>query len=327
MSRKHWMVITVAVLVGLLSTCVWRSIGETPLETGFVSGNGRMEATEIHLATPLGGQLESVLVREGDWVERGQLLARMDTRRLQAQKRQAEAQVEQARQEQHYTEALINQRESELKLAKASLARLQKLYERNGVSLDTLEQAQAAESSARAMLNAAKAQQIAALAAIRAAQASVDSIDVSLAESELTAPVSGRVLYRLAEPGEVLGTGGRILTLLDLTDVWMTIYLPSAESGQVAIGAAARIRLDAFPNLVVPASVSFVAPRSQFTPRDVETRSERDTLMFRVKVKIDPRLLRKYIERVKTGLPGEAWVQLDSNRAWPEDLRANVGLE
>ena len=327
MRSKHWVVVTLGLIAGILSTCVWRGVGETPLETGFATGNGRLEATEIHLATPLGGLLERQSVREGDWVEQGQELARMDSRRLEAQKKQAQAQVEQAQQEQRYTDALIRQRESELKLANASLARMRTLFERQNISLDSLQQAEATQASASAMLNAARAQQVAAAAAVRAAQASVESIGVSLQESVLTAPVSGRVLYRLAEPGEVLSGGGRVLTLLDLTDVWMTIYLPTLESGQIAIGAAARITLDAFPNLVIPASVSFVAPQSQFTPRDVETREERETLMFRVKVKIDPGLLRKYIERVKTGLPGEAWVQLDSNRAWPAHLRANVGLE
>jgi HlyD family secretion protein len=100
----------------------------------------------------------------------------------------------------------------------------------------------------------------------------------------------------------------------------MTIFLPTAHAGRVTVGTEARIVLDAAPQFVIPATVSFVAARAQFTPKDVETRSEREKMMFRVKVRIDPELLIKYREQVKTGLPGVAYVRLDVNAAWPESL-------
>jgi HlyD family secretion protein len=97
----------------------------------------------------------------------------------------------------------------------------------------------------------------------------------------------------------------------------MTIFLPTAQVGRVFIGSDARITLDAAPALVIPAKVSFVSAKAQFTPREVETRSEREKLMFRVKVKIDPALLLAHVEKVRTGLPGEAYVLLGSGAAWP----------
>jgi HlyD family secretion protein len=128
----------------------------------------------------------------------------------------------------------------------------------------------------------------------------------------------------LAEPGEVLAAGGKVLTILQLTDVYMTVFLPTTLAGRLHVGAEARIILDAVPQYVIPASVSFVAPRSQFTPKEVETKSERDKLMFRVKVKIAPELLTKYIERVRTGLPGVAYVRLDNAAPWPENLQVKL---
>jgi HlyD family secretion protein len=140
----------------------------------------------------------------------------------------------------------------------------------------------------------------------------------------LKSPIRGRVLYRLAEPGEVLAAGGKVLTVLDLSDVYMTIFLPTGLAGRIAIAAEARIILDAAPQYVIPATVSFVAPRSQFTPKEVETKTEREKLMFRVKVKIDPELLQKYLEKVKTGLPGVAYVRLDAGTPWPQHLNIKL---
>ena len=161
-------------------------------------------------------------------------------------------------------------------------------------------------------------------AAIAAAAAHVDRIGADITDSTLTSPVRGRVLYRLAEPGEVLAAGGKVVTVVELTDVYMTIFLPTEEAGRSVIGAEGRIVLDAAPHLVIPAAVSFVAPRAQFTPKEVETRAEREKLMFRVKVRIDPELLARHADKVKTGLPGVAYVRLDPRADWPEHLRVTL---
>ena len=101
----------------------------------------------------------------------------------------------------------------------------------------------------------------------------------------------------------------------------MTIFLPTQHAARLALGADARIVLDGIPDLIIPARVSFVAPRAQFTPKEVETRTEREKLMFRVKIKIQPDFLKRYIELTKTGVPGEAYVRIDSNAAWPDQLK------
>ena len=185
----------------------------------------------------------------------------------------------------------------------------------------------AAFETAEAACVAAEAKHANAEALIVAGLAEAERIRVEIDDSLLKAPVGGRVLYRLAEPGEVLPAGGKVLTVLNLTDVYMTIFLPTGQAGRVAIGTDARIIFDAAPDLVIPATISFVAPRAQFTPKEVETRAEREKLMFRVKVKIAPELLEQYIEKVKTGIPGMAYVRLDQTAKWPEYLNTRLPNE
>jgi HlyD family secretion protein len=254
-------------------------------------------------------------------VEPGQVVAVLDTDALEAQRRQAQAELRRARQEREHALAVVEQRESELDFARRELARQQRLSRSDQfVSEEQLDQARTRVRTAEAALRATQVQVVATEAAIEAAQASIERIEVDIADSTLRAPRVGRVLYRLAEPGEVLGAGGKVLTLLDLTDVYMVIFLPATVAGRVPLGAQARIVLDAAPEYVVPAEVSFVAPRAQFTPKQVETQSVRETLAFRVKVRIDPGLLARYEDLVKTGVPGVAYVQVRPETPWPEHL-------
>ncbi len=303
---------------------LWQQWQPTMLPEGFASGNGRIEATQYDIATKYAGRLAEVLAMEGDMVEAGQVLARMDTQDLEAQLREAEAQLRQAQEGRNYAEAIVAQRESELVYAKAEYTRASELVKKGHVSQETLDQSRTARLSAEAALKAARVQVVQAEAAIDAAVARTDRLRTNIDDSALKTPVGGRVLYRLADPGEVLGAGGKVLTVLELTDVYMTIFLPTSQAGRVRVGSEARIKLDAVPEFTIPASVSFVAAQAQFTPKEVETRTEREKLMFRIKVKIDPALLKEHIEKVKTGLPGLAYVRLDQNLEWPESLQVSL---
>ena len=118
----------------------------------------------------------------------------------------------------------------------------------------------------------------------------------------------------------MLGSGGKVLTLVNLGDVYMEIYLPAQEAVKTKLGAEARIVLDVAPEYAARAKVTFVAPEAQFTPKEVETRSERDKLMFRVKLSVPPERILPVIERIKTGIRGVGYVRLDDSATWPERL-------
>ncbi len=287
------------------------------------SGNGRIEATEVDIATKNKGSIAEILCREGDFLQAGQVVARIDTKTLEAMHRQAEASVEQARQAKKYAEALVQQRKSEMVVSRKDYERSQATYHSNkfAIAAKQLDHDRAAMEAASALLAEAEAQVLQSDAVINVALAKKEEIETILSDSVITTPIRGRVLYRLVEPGEILPEGGKILTVLDLSDVYMTIFLPTAQASRVRIGAEARLVFDALPDITVPAKVSFVAPNAQFTPKAVETGTEREKLMFRIKVTIAPELLMSHLEQVKTGVPGVAYVRLDPQAEWPEDIQ------
>jgi HlyD family secretion protein len=254
-------------------------------------------------------------------VEKDQLLAKLDTRELEAQHKVALAGVEQARQNKNYAQAVVSQNEIDLKQKKRDYLRSKTLFESKSIALVELEEDETAYQRAEAALMAAKAQVTNYEAAINAAIAQAESIEVQLQESKLYSPVKGRVLYRLVEEGEMIGSGGNALVVLDLIDTYMTIFLPTSQVGLINVGSQARIVLDALPNTPIPAKVSFISPEAQFTPKEIETATEREKLMFRVKVKIAPELLEGHLHKIKSGLPGVAYVRLDENMPWPDSLR------
>ncbi|AOZ09331.1 HlyD family secretion protein [Cupriavidus malaysiensis] len=330
----------------------WKLIGHDGPGDGFVSGNGRIEATEIDVATKLAGRVTAVLVTDGDFVKAGQPLARMQSDTLQAQREEADAQRQRAinavasakaqvalrESDRRAAEAVVVQRESELDAARRRFARSETLSREGASSMQELDDDRARVHSAEAAVNAARAQVTAAAAAIdaaraeqtgtqssvAAAEATIARIDADIRDSELRAPRDGRVQYRVAQAGEVLGAGGKVLNMVDLADVYMTFFLPEQVAGRVAMGDDVRIVLDAVPQYVIPAKVSFVASTAQFTPKTVETASERQKLMFRVKAQIPPELLRRHLEYVKTGVPGIAWLKLDAKAQWPDKLQVRV---
>lgn len=321
-TRPILSVLAVAALLAAGGYAWWD--GRSRLPDDIAVGNGRIEAEIVHVASKNAGRVVEVRVQEGDTVEAGQILAVMDSRELSASLARARAELAQANEDKAEAEAQIVEKTSLLRFASRELDRATELAASGHTTEERVDQRRADRDSLAAGLRAAEARKAAAERAEEADQAEVERIRAQLDDTELRAPRSGRVQYRLAEPGEVLAAGGRVLTIADLTDVTMTIFLPTLEAGRLAIGSEARIVLNAAPEYVFPAKVSFVADTAQFTPREVETRSERDKLMFRVKLRIAPDLLRQYTERVKPGLPGDAYVLLAPDAQWPENLAVRL---
>lgn len=297
------------------------SAREIRLPPTIAAGNGRLEAARIGIASKVAGRVLELMVDEGDLVEAGQPLARLDTAGLEADLRKAEAEAQRANRGLAEIEAQIRDAEASARLAQQELARATALQKGGNAAQSLVDQRRAARQSAEAALAAAQARLSETEAARASAEASVARIKVDLGDAVLRAPKTGRIQYRLTEPGEVVAAGASVLTLLDVTDVYMSVFLPTAQAGQVNPGAEAILVLDARPDLALPAKVTFVSPTAQFTPKSVETRSERDKLMFRIKVAIEPALLARHGADVRTGLPGTAYIKLDPKAVWPASLQ------
>lgn len=347
--RWVWYIVGFAVVIAAVA---WWMLRPPGLPEGFASSNGRIEATEVDIASKTAGRIEAILVNEGQFVRQGDILAKMDTRVLNEQRLEAAAQIKEAQSAVAAAKALLDQRQSEMRASEAVVkqrqaeldstskrhARSSTLSQRGAVSAQQLDDDRAAAESGRAALESARAQVSAAKAAIEAARTSIIQaqtrveaaqaterrIIADIDDSTLKAPRDGRIQYRVAEPGEVLAAGGRVLNMVDLADVYMTFFLPTEQAGLLALGSEVRLILDAAPDLVIPAHISFVASVAQFTPKTVETSDERLKLMFRVKARIPPELLAEHLEYVKTGLPGMAYVRLDNQQQWPAMLMVRL---
>lgn len=350
---KSWLIRGAIILAVLIAGLVaWKLLTPKGLPEGIASGNGRIEAVEIDVSAKAPGRVLEVLVDEGDFVRAGQIVARMDTASLDAQRAEAVAELARARDSVAMAQsqvaqqqssraaavAMVRQRQADLGAANRRYSRSSTLASEGATAVQERDDDQARVQGARAAVDASQAQVDAVDAAVRTAQSQVTAaqaavaaveatirrIDSEIADCTLRAPRDGRVQYRVAQPGEVVGAGGRIVNLVDLSDVYMTFFLPETVAGRVQIGSEVRIVLDTAPDRVIPARVSFVADVAQFTPKTVETQSERQKLMFRVKAQIDPALLRRYITQVKTGVPGMAYVRVAPDAQWPVTLTTGL---
>ncbi len=346
--KKYSFILSILVLAVLVSLYLLRTLLPNGPGPNFPSGNGRIEAIEIDIATKVSGRIEKILVNEGAYVQEGQALVQMQVDTLHAQRDEALAREQQAihavasAQAQHAArlsdlaaaEAVVVMHESDLNAAKRKLARTTILANEGASSKQELDDDQARAQGMQAKLNAARAQAEASRAAVTAALAQVTGskslviaaeattkrIEADIKDSLLKAPRAGRVQIVIAHEGEVLAAGGKVLNLVDLHDVYMSFFLPEVAAGQVRLGAKARIVLDSAPSQPLPATVTFISNTAQFTPKTVETTNERQKLMFRVKAKIDQSYIDKNTNLIKTGMPGVAWLQLDPSIPWPAEL-------
>jgi len=320
--RRRWLELGIVVLLlcGAGAGAFWWLNRPPGLPTGIAVSNGRLEADEIDVDTKFAGRISEILADEGTMVKAGQVVARIDTRDLQEQLSQARSQTEQAKQMVVQNAAALVQMNSELKLTVQELRRAAILAQQGDETREVLDQRQSQYNVAMAAYRDTEAKIAAAAAGVASATHNADLISVNIADNTLVAPKDGPIEYRLTNVGEVLPAGGKVFTMLDVTYVYMDIFLPTRTAGRVKIGDEASIVLDALPDKPVRASVTFLAAQNEFTPKTVETQSERDKLMFRVRVRIDPALLRAHEGAVRSGLPGLAYIRLDET-AWPAALQ------
>ena len=298
----------------------WNQQQAARLPEGLASANGRIEVERVDIASKYAGRVAEISIKEGDFVAKDAVIARLDTAELLAQLAAARAAVQRAAASISRAEAEIAIRQAEHHLSEVEMRRALELERRNAGTPAEAERRKAQYSVAEAQILAARAAREDALAAKAAAEAQVEQIEAVLADSTLRTPVAGRVEYKLVQSGEIVAAGGRLATMLNLNEVYMTIFLPTSHAGRVRFGSDARIVLDAIPGYVLPATVSFVAAEAQFTPKTVETANEREKLMYRVKLSVDPKLLETYRDYIKAGLTGNAYVRVLPNAAWPTHL-------
>jgi HlyD family secretion protein len=302
---------------------------------GVLSASGTVEATEAALGFQVPGRIERVGPREGDRVKVGDELAALDRSELDARKAQAQAQRAAARalltemEAGARSEELVQAREAARAAteqhadAQRDFDRMRRLLEGGAVSQEALDKAKLALDVAESRRDQAvqqlklveagpRPERIAAQrAAVAQAEAAVRQAQAALAHAVITAPFDGVVTVRDREPGETVGAGAPVVTVMNLEDRWVRIYVREDRIGAIHIGQPAAITADTYVGTEYGGSVSFIASAAEFTPRNIQTSEERVKLVYAVKVRItgDPR------HDLKPGMPADVKVVLAAPEA------------
>ena len=306
-----------------LRKLIARLRGQT-IPAGIVKAEGRTEATEVDVSSKYPGQLAEISVDEGTKVTLGQVIARVSSPEFEAQLRGAQSDLQSAKHASEAAEADIVSRQAALEFAKSDFERGQELMKTGFITKQTFQERQRNYEAAQAAVQTMTAQRDEAQKAIQVAQAKLQEIQAMIDDLTIRSPRNGEIQYKLKRAGETVAAGEPIVTVLDLTDIHMIVFLHAADAGRLVMGDEARVILDAVPEYVIPARVSFVASDSQFTPKTVETEDERKKLMFRVNLRIDPQELKRYYGRVEGGLRGAGFVLTTRDAKWPAELQVKL---
>ena len=306
-----------------LRKLIARLRGQT-MPAGIVKAEGRTEATQVDVSSKYPGQLAEISVDEGSKVTSGQVIGRVSSPEFEAQLRAAQSDLQSAKHASAAAESDIATRQAALEFAKSDFERGQELMKTGFITKQTFQERQRNYEAAQAAVQTVTAQRDQAQKAIQVAEAQVQQVQAMIDDLTLVSPRDGVVQYELKRAGETVAAGEPIVTVLDLTDIYMIVFLQADDAGRLVMGDEARVILDAVPEYVIPARVSFVASDSQFTPKTVETEDERKKLMFRANLRIDPQELKRYYGRVEGGLRGAGFVLTNRDVKWPAELQVKL---
>ncbi|MDI1261355.1 HlyD family efflux transporter periplasmic adaptor subunit [Aquabacterium sp.] len=288
----------------------WSAFKSRDVDDGVVKANGRLEVQRIEIATKFAGRVLEVPVQEGDVVKVGAVIAQLDVTDLQAQLAGVQAMRQRALQAMARAQGEAQVRRIQTTVAEMEFGNALNLRKEVLVSDSEVKRRQAQRDGERAGVTIATAAIGEASAARDEADAGIKRLRIAIEDHTLRAPVAGRIEYRVVEPSSVIPAGGRVATLLDTSHVHMTIFLPAKVAGQLRVGDEARIVLDAAPQVTLLAKVSFVASEAQFTPKHVETPTEREKLTYRVKLSLSEDVAMANMGLLKAGLTGNGLVRM-----------------
>ena len=315
-------IIVLAVLVGggwLIHR--QEQLGAPP--AGLARSNGRLELERIDVATLYPGRVKAVFAEEGDEVRAGDVLAELSSDTASSRVEAAKAQKQRVQETAARANAEIKAYEQRLHVAQLELDNAHAMRRSELISDSELRKRRAERDSAAASVAAATAAHAEAQAAISAAQAQMSEAASANDDMLIRSPIDGRVEYKIADVGNVLAAGGKVVSLLDPADASMNIFLPAPQVAQLKLGDEARIVLDSI-DAVFPARISYVASDAQFTPKNVETVNERAKLMFKVKLKVPSATALQYKGLLKGGMTGNGYVRVNEQAQWPADLAVKL---
>jgi HlyD family secretion protein len=298
----------------------------------FIRVSGNIEATEVDVGFKISGRIVSRFFEEGDWVDQGKVLAKLDDEDLRNRFETARATLMSAQarlskllagsrpEEIRQAEAEMNQAKSDMENKQAHHERMKPLFERGVIPKDTLDNAEAAFKMAKAAFKKATENYLLvkegprkediedARAQVEEARASLKLTETQLSYTTLYSPISGVVLVKSGEVGEVVNPGTSIVTLADIDNVWLKAYISETDLAKVKWGQEVIVTTDLRPKKEYGGRISFISSQAEFTPKQIQTEKERVTLVYRIKVDISNRN-----HELKPGMPADGRILLTSS--------------
>ncbi len=326
---------SVLIVVGLACLIVvgvtaWRGYADRERHASTIRGSGIIEVTQVDVAFEVPGRMIERRVDEGAMIDRGEPVAVLDDReyRLQVERASAAKAAADARyrmmmrgarvQEVDQALATLEAAERDLEVQEREYRRTATLASRGVLTQSERDGAEATLASARAARDRARAQLALlregfrteeieqARAELQRASKELEIADLNLARCQLFAPAAGRVLTKSREVGEMVQPGTSIVTVGDLAHPWVNVYVGERDIGKIHLGMPASVTVDSFPDAPFPGTVTFIADRAEFTPKNIQTPDERVKLVYRVKVDVQTR-----DEALKPGMPADVALPLD----------------
>ena len=296
-NTKTW--IPMLLISGVIIGAVYFLIGqEEPLPEGLIQANGRIEGDHYTVASKIPGRIESLLVREGDNVEQGEIVVQIEATQI----------LEKVKQAQEATIATEAQLMVAIKKEQQSLIDARRI--RGLVKDGTVTKYSSEQSDLE--WNVAQDQVTAARASYRQAVAALAEARCILNDATILSPASGVVMMRLIDVGEVVGAGAPLLDIVDMDRLYLKVYVPEIAIGKVRLGLPAQVYIDAYPEQYFPATVRYISSRAEFTPKEVQTPDERVKLVYAVKLYLDENP--EY--RLTPGLPADAIIRWQEDTPW-----------
>jgi HlyD family secretion protein len=326
MKRILLIVITAIVIGGFL---YYFSTREKEEEGTSIRVSGNIEATEVDVGFKISGRIVSRFFEEGDWVEQGKVLAKLDDEDLRNRLEVARATLlsAQARlskllagsrpEEIRQAEAELNQAKFDLENKETQYERMKSLFEKKVVPKETADNAEAVFNIAKASFQKAKENYLLvkegprkediedARAQVEQARASLKLNETQLSYTTLYSPISGVVLVKSGEVGEVVNPGTSILTMADIENVWLKAYIPETDLSKVKWGQEVMVTTDLRPKKEYKGKISFISSQAEFTPKQIQTEKERVTLVYRIKVDVSNK-----DHELKPGMPADGRILL-----------------
>lgn len=315
MNSRTWPLLLAIVGGGGVGAGWWAlGAGESgAVPSGVLAASGRLEGRSVRVASEAGGRVSELRVERGQDVAEGQVVAVLDSRTLRTAVAGAQAAVAAAEAAVVAAGDRVVALEAQVTLAATEADRYRRLFERDAVSRQVVDRAEAQQASLQGEMQAARAARVLARSEADVARATLRAAELQLDEATIRSPAAGQVTALLVRAGETVAPGMPVVTVLTTDPMRLRVYLPLLAAGRVQPGSEARVFVGAYPAEVFAGTVDRIAREAEFTPKDIHMPEERSTLVFAVEIRAaNPD------GKLKDGFPADAYIRWDPNVPWPD---------